>query len=137
VFWVTSTIGGTHIICDVESDQDQTQPVGRIRVERRASLQDLVRRYTVFIDQQPVGRVHAFQKASFPVSVGEHRVQLRIVNTGTSASAEFIVDVRSGETRVLRTHRHTSKAYLEAPLGILVPDQYAPRPWIGLELLDR
>jgi hypothetical protein len=96
-----------------------------------------VRRYTVFIDQQPVGKVHAFQKASFPVSPGEHRVQLRIVDTGSSASAECVVDVRANETRVLRTHRLTSKEYLEAPLGIVAPDRYAQRPWIGLQVLDR
>ena len=122
-------------MCGMERVQDLT-PTGTILVERRASLQDLVRRYTVFIDQ-PVGRVHAFQKSSFPVSVGEHRVQLKIVNTGTSASAEFVVDVRADETRVLRTHRHTPKEYLEAPLGIVNPDKFAPRPWIVLELLER
>jgi hypothetical protein len=110
---------------------------GAIRVERQATLQDLVRRYTVFIDDQPVGTVRAFQKASFPVSVGEHRIQLRIVNTGKSTSAEFVVDVRADETRVLRTRRHTSKEYLQAPLGIVDPDKFAPMPWIGLALLDR
>jgi exosome complex RNA-binding protein Rrp4 len=108
-----------------------------IRIERRASIQDLVRRYTVFIDEQVVGRISAFQKRSFPVDIGQHRVQLKIVNTGTSASTAFDVDVRAGETRILRTHRHTSKEYLEAPLGIVAPDRFAPRPWIGLELLDR
>jgi hypothetical protein len=71
---------------------------GTIRVERRPSLQDLVRRYTVFIDQHPVGKVLALQKASFSVPAGEHWVQLRIVNAGTSASAEFVVDVRTDET---------------------------------------
>lgn len=84
-----------------------------------------------------MGKVNAFHKAVFPVSIGDHRVQLRIVHTGSSASAEFIVDVRADETRVLRTGRHTFKEFLKLPLAIMAPDRYAPRPWIGLELLDR
>jgi hypothetical protein len=110
---------------------------GSVRIERRPSIQDLVRRYTVFIDQHPVGRVGAFRSRSFPVTVGQHRVQLKIATTGTSASAEFDVEVGPGETRVLRTHRHTPTEYLQAPLGMVAPDRYAPRPWIGLELLER
>lgn len=76
-----------------------------------------VRRYTVFIDEDARGQGSRVQKAWFPVSVGDHRVQLRIVNTGTSDSAEFIVDVQADETRVLRTHRHNSTEYLEALAG--------------------
>jgi hypothetical protein len=136
-FSIAPLAAGAVPFSSVESDWVPRQQNGTIRVERRPSLLDLVRRYTVFIDQQPAGTVHALQKASFPVPVGEHRVQLRIVNTGSSASPEFVVDVRSDETRVLRTHRLTSKQYLEAPLGIVAPDEHAPRPWIGMQLLDR
>src|SRR5450756_3149220 len=113
------------------------QPTGSNCVERRPSFQDLIRRYTEFIDGQSVGRVHALQRASFPVSAGEHRVLLRIPRTGTSARAEFTVNGRAAETRVLRTRRHTSKDCLEAPLGIVTPDRHAPRPWTGLELAER
>ena len=120
----------------MEADQEEERLAGSIRIERRPTFQDLVRRYTVFIDQEPVGRVHAFQRVSFPVSAGEHQVQLRIVRTGSSASEVFSVEVQKGETRILRTRRHTYPEYLKAPMGILVPDRNAPRPWIGLELLD-
>jgi hypothetical protein len=111
--------------------------MGSIRIVRRPSFQDVVRRYTVFIDQKPVGRLHAFQRAAFPVSAGEHQVQLRIVRTGSSASSVFTVDVQVGETRILRTGRHTFLEYLKTPMGIFDPGRYAPRPWICMELLER
>jgi len=52
----------------MDPDSDRPDLGGAIRIERTASLQDIVRRYTVFIDERPVGRLHAFQKLSFPVS---------------------------------------------------------------------
>ena len=119
----------------MEAGQEEKRTTGSIRIERRPTIQDLVRPYTVFIDQVPVGMVHAFQKASFPVASGGHLVQLRIVGTGSSASAVFSVDVQVGETRILRTRRHTALEYLRTPMGMIDADRHALRPWIGLELL--
>jgi len=71
------------------------------------------------------------------VLVGEHRIQLRIVNTGKSTSAEFIVDVRADETRVLRTRRHTLKEYQQVPLGIVNPTSSRRGHGSGWSLLHR
>lgn len=43
------------------------------------------------------------QRRDYPVSPGHHTLQLRIVGTGTSESAEFSFDVGAGERRVFRT----------------------------------
>lgn len=53
-----------------------------ITIARRTVLQDLVRRYAVFIDDKPVGYLWAFQTGSYEVSPGPHRVRLAMANTG-------------------------------------------------------
>lgn len=104
-----------------------------ISVVRRPALQDAVRSYTVFIDDSPVGKIGAFRQARFPVAPGHHTLQLRIVGTGTSESAAFSLEVAPGETKVFRTRKLGWKTFSLAPLGILFPDRFAPRPWIQLE----
>ena len=56
------------------------------------------------------------------------------MGTGTSESDEFSVAVGAGETRVFRTKKLGWKKFSMAPLGIFVPDRFAPRPWIQLEM---
>ncbi len=107
---------------------------GTIRIVRRQILKDILRRYTVFVDQVPVGRVAAFQTGVYSVNPGRHSVQLRIVNTGKSCSEELFVTVGINETRVLRTTSLGFKDVLLIPLGIINPDRFAPRPWIRLEV---
>jgi len=107
---------------------------GTIRIMRRQFLQDAVRRYTVFIDGVPVGKLAARQSGQYSVTPGQHVVQLRIVNTGTSRSDELPVSVLAGQTRVLKTKPLGAKNIFLAPLGIFNPDRFAPRPWIKLIL---
>lgn len=107
---------------------------GTIRVVRRQIFQDAVRRYTVFVDGVPVGKLAARQSGQYSVAPGQHVVQLRIVNTGTSRSDEVTVSVLAGQTRVLKTKSLGVKNIFLAPLGIFNPDRFAPRPWIRLSL---
>jgi hypothetical protein len=113
---------------------DPSSELGVLRVVRRVALQDAVRSYTVFIDDNPRGKIWAFRTGDFPVSPGHHTLQLRIVGTGVSESAKFDVDVAAGQTRVFRQKKLGWKKFYMAPLGIFFPDRFAPRPWIQLEL---
>ncbi len=105
-----------------------------ICVRRHLLVQDLLRRHTVFIDGESKGRLWSLQSGRYVVPAGQHMVQLRVVNTGHSRSAEIPVSVRAGQTRVLRTRSLGFKSLLSVPLGIVNPDRFAPRPWIRLEL---
>src|ERR1700721_1854976 len=107
---------------------------GTICIVRRQLWQDILRRYTVFIDHVAVGKIAAFQTRRFAVDPGTHLVQLRIVNTGRSRSDEFSIDILSGQTRVLKTVRQSLKSLLVLPLAMVNPDRFAPRPWIRLSL---
>lgn len=115
-------------------DAADPAPGAFIHISRRLALQDLVRSHTVFIDDSPCGKIWAMQRHDYPVSPGHHTLQLRIVGTGTSESAEFSFDVPAGETRVFRTKKLGWKKFFMAPLGILYPDRFAPRPWIQMEM---
>jgi len=107
-----------------------------IRVIRRPAFQDLVRAHTVFIDDSARGKLWAFQRRDYPVSPGHHTLKLRIAGTGTSESAEFSVNLGPGETMVFRTKKLGWKKVFMAPLGILFPDRFAPRPWIQMEQVE-
>jgi hypothetical protein len=61
-------------------------------------------------------------------------LQLRVVSTGSSKSAEYSVEVGAGETRVFRAKKLGWKKFFTAPLGIFFPDRFAPRPWIQMEM---
>jgi hypothetical protein len=136
-----STIGGRANISGVKSRdarrkivQTGAEQPGTICIVRRQLWQDILRRYTVFIDHIAVGKVAAFQSRRYAVDPGKHTVQLRIVNTGKSRSDEFSIEVVSGQTRVLRTARLTLKNFVVLPLAMFNPDRFAPRPWIRLSL---
>lgn len=105
---------------------------GEILVRRGLSLQDVVRRYTVFIDGTPRGSVATRQEKSFPVKAGQHTVQLRIVGTGSSKSDEISVEVRPGQAVHMKTGSITIKQGALLPLALINPDRFAPRPWIQL-----
>jgi hypothetical protein len=107
---------------------------GEIRIRRGLSLQDVVRRYTVFIDGTPRGLVATRQAKSFPVMAGRHTVQLRIVGTGSSKSDEISVEVQPGQAVHMKTGSITVKQGALLPLALINPDRFAPRPWIQLSL---
>jgi hypothetical protein len=106
---------------------------GTICVKRRLAFQDLVRAYTVYIDEAPKGRLWAFQGGEFLTTPGHHSVRLAI-GTSRSTSDTIPVEVGAGEMRVLRTKKLGFKKMALAPFGIFFPDRFAPRPWIALEL---
>lgn len=76
---------------------------GAIWVSRRNLVQDLTRRYVVFIDGDDVGRLSAYRTAKFEVSPGWHRVWARLPGTGGAAVGDVVVNVRPGEVRRVRT----------------------------------
>ena len=106
---------------------------GLIRIQRRQVLKDVLRRYTVLIDGERVGKLSPFRTGSYPVAPGRHTVQLRIAGTGKSQSDDISVEVARGETRLMRTAPSSLKGMLYLPLAIFNPRKYAPRPWIRLE----
>jgi hypothetical protein len=99
---------------------DRSDRVGYIVVKRRNVIQDAVRSYTVFIDDQAVGTLWAFQTKTFPVSPGRHALQLNIIHTGRSCSDVVWVDVAPGSRHVFRTHSRGVKNFITLPLA--VPD---------------
>jgi hypothetical protein len=109
----------------------------RICVSRRTVLQDLLRRYTVFIDGEPTGKLWAFQTGRYPVSPGHHRLRLGIetrlnapLGLMGSSSDEIDVEVGADEARSIRTKGRGPSGYLSRR-GLL------RRPWIILELHGR
>jgi hypothetical protein len=114
--------------------EDVSTGCGVIRIRRRPTIQDLLRRYAVFIDGAVNGSLSAFQTRSFPVPVGRHTVQLRIVHTGTSRSDEVKVDVKPGQVVSMHTGSMSFKQLAQLPLAFQSPDRFAPRPWIQLAL---
>lgn len=109
---------------------------GTIGVLRRTVLQDLIRRHTVYVDDEPVARLWAFQSGIYETSAGMRRLQLGIVSTGTSSSAEIEVDVRPGETRTVRTRSRGFKGLATLPIGLVSPE-HIKGPWIVLQLQER
>jgi hypothetical protein len=116
-----------------------------IVVKRRTLLQDLVRRHTVFLDGNPVGKLWAFQTRAFLVAAGDHSVRLAIVGTGTSSSADVKLNVGPGETMVLRTvgrgFANNAALPLAMPAGIRaqttgkpIQSRFYKGPWIHLVL---
>jgi len=110
---------------------------GIICIQRSRIIQDLVRRYTVFIDGTPVDKLAPLQTGRYTVTPGTHSVKLRIGRTGHSRSDEFSIDVLAGETRTLRTISQPLSVLPTLPLGAINPDRFAPRPWIRLVLEPR
>jgi hypothetical protein len=127
----------------VTMESDKPDEVGYIVVKRRNLIQDGVRSYTVFIDDQAVGKMWAFQTKTFPVVPGRHSLQLKIINTGRSCSDEFRVNVSPGRRYVFRTHFRGLKNTLTLPLampdgaaalarGEKLESKYYEWPWIRM-----
>ena len=74
----------------------ETDMSGTICIQRRQIVQDLLRRYTVFIDGVSVGKLATFRTGHYSVAAGRHSVQLRIVRTGNSRSDDLTIAVASG-----------------------------------------
>ena len=90
----------TYQVVEMTSNPDASS---MIVIKRRTVLQDLVRSYTVFVDDSAVGKLWAFQSGRYRITPGKHRVRLAILGTGTASSADVEVTVpRNGEV-VLRT----------------------------------
>ena len=89
---------------------------GTITIARRTLLQDLVRRYTVFIDGGSVGTLWAFQTGQYPVAPGVHQVRLAI-GASRASSAEVEVHVDAGDIRALRTVGRGILSLLKLPLA--------------------
>jgi hypothetical protein len=115
------------------SGQNQAQ----IKVIRRTMVQDLARRHTVIIDDNPVGKLAAFQTGTYDVAPGTHKVRMAILVTGSSTSAEIEVTLGAGETKRLRTRSRGFKNFILLPLSLFNPSRYAKGPWILLELIDQ
>jgi DivIVA domain-containing protein len=119
-----------------------------IVVSRRNVIQDAVRRYSVFIDDERVGTLSAWRTGFFEVSPGHHVVRLRI-DSGYSSSDDVLVDVAVGNVEHLRTWARVRRlplswkgivTFLVNPngygLGVAEWDPFGlwgnPRPWIML-----
>ena len=118
---------------------------GTITVARRTVVQDAVRRYTVFIDEQPVGYLSAFQTGRYEVSPGVHRVRLAMPNTGTASSDNVAVEVPAGGVRSLRTRGRGFKSFITLPIATVaalrdraqgrpLESRWYKRPWINLTI---
>ena len=116
---------------------------GTITIARRTILQDLVRRYTVFIDGQGVGHLSAFQTGRYEVSAGHHRVRLALSATGTASSDDVPVDVPAGAVCPLRTRGRGIQSLLTLPIATVMAiwdrarnhpleTRWYKRPWIIL-----
>jgi hypothetical protein len=124
-------------------EPDASTSSGTITVKRRTWLQDLVRRYTVFVDGSPVGTLWAFQTGNYQVAPGTHQVRVGIVGTGTASSADVVVGVVAGGTQVLRTGGRGTASLLKLPLslpagakaqlsGDRINSRFYKGPWINL-----
>lgn len=119
-----------------------------IAISRRNVIQDAVRRYSVFIDDERVGTLSAWRTGFFEVLPGHHVVRLRI-DSGYSSSDDVPVDVAAGHIEHLRTWARVRRLPLswKGMLTFLVnPNGYGlgvgewdpfglwgnPRPWIVL-----
>ncbi len=120
---------------------------GTITVSRRTLIQDLLRRYTVFIDGAAMGYIWAFQTKRYEVAAGIHQVRLAMPTTGTASSDQIPVDVASGGTRTLRTRGRGLRSYITLPIATAVSirsritghpfeTRWYKRPWIILQLQD-
>jgi len=114
--------------------EDVDEAAGVIHILRRPAIQDLLRRYVVYIDGVASGSIWACRSRSFSVPSGEHTVQLRIVRTGRSQSDEVKVDVKPGQVVRMHTASVSFKQFAQLPLALQNPDRFAPRPWIQLEV---
>lgn len=110
---------------------------GAIHIQRRQLMQDLLRRYTVYIDGNQVGKLRPFATGRYMVAAGPHCVELRIGVAGYSGSDVLSVDVATAEVRKIRTTRMGFWEALLAPFGFFNPKRYAPTPWIRLSLEER
>lgn len=84
----------------VESGHQEA--TAHIEIARRTALQDVARRYTVLIDDQPVGTISLWGTRSFEVIPGHHVVRLR-AGTGQSSSGDVPVEVQARQVARLRT----------------------------------
>lgn len=84
------------------ADVDQS-PTGmaEIGIVRR-SLKDLLRSYSVFIDDQVVGSLMAFQTKRYSVSPGRHEVNVRVGRRTMAGPPQADIEVKAGQTRDLR-----------------------------------
>lgn len=121
---------------------------GTIAVTRRSFFKQVMRSYDVVIDGVVVGRVWAIQTAHFPVDAGTHVVKLTVGRT--MSSDDVTVDVRPGETRVVRTRFggfrkafHQAMAITEftnqlpGTAKTVKTSSWYEGPWITLKLEDR
>jgi hypothetical protein len=116
-----------------------------IVIKRRTWIQDLVRKYTVFLDGSPVDKLWAFQTGKYQVTPGTHRIRLGIIGTGTASSADVDVNVGPGDTVVLRTTGRGAANILKLPFalpagaaaqmsGRPIKSRYYQGPWIVLNV---
>jgi hypothetical protein len=121
--------------------------LGAITIARRTVLQDLVRRYVVFVDDNPVGYLWAFQTRSYEVTPGPHRVRLAMPNTGTASSDDVPVDVATGGNQKLRTRGRGFRNIITLPIATAISvfdrsrgrpfeTRWYKRPWIILKVED-
>ena len=138
--------GPSFFECQNEA-MDVPAPGGAITISRRTVIQDLLRRYTVFIDGVAVGYLWPFQTRRYEVATGLHHVRLAMPTTGTASSDEVAVDVTSGATRVLRTHGRGLRKYITLPIATVISirsrvtgkpfeSRWYKRPWIILQVED-
>jgi hypothetical protein len=89
-----------------------------ITIARRTLLQDLVRRYTVFIDGIQVGMLWAFQTGRYQMTPGTHQVRLAITGTGRASSDDVDVYLEPGGVQALRTVGRGIVSLLKLPLAL-------------------
>jgi hypothetical protein len=122
--------------CDHRFVSAQKVGESAIYVARRTLIQDLLRCHTVFIDDEPRGKLWAFQTGIYGVTPGRHHVRLGIQprievpwSPSGPSSAEIEIEVAADEARHLRTTGRGLSSFL-SPRALL------RRPWIILEVRD-
>lgn len=103
---------------------------GYVTLSRKTVIQDLARRYVVFIDGMRVGRIGPFQTKTFELTPGVHKLKLEVSLASNSGDIE--ISIAAGEKRTFVTRGHGFKQFSLIPLAIFMPDRFAPRPWIRL-----
>jgi hypothetical protein len=113
-----------------------------ITVARRTVFQDLLRSYTVVIDDRPRGTLWAFRSGDYEVTPGPHRVHLGMGrHPQKSSSAEIEVEVTAGKSIQLHTTGHGARRWLKYAFSgyrrfpaVGRFDYSIMKPWVVLEV---
>ena len=117
-----------------------------LMIKRRTWVQDAVRVYKVFVDEQIIGSIGPFQTKSFQISPGAHTVRLAMPTTGRASSASVELQLQAGDVATIRTVRRGGlMCFLKLPLAMgagaralaadrSIESRFYEGPWIHVVL---